>query len=371
VTTSGDTPLSKTAWAIGHRKSRPVLALLVTLLMTTSMLVAIAVAGSANSETPAERCARETSAYNAAWVASWSAANPGSDPSQAPPPPVPYLCRDPGEAPTTTPTSPELVAPGIPTTAPETPTGPNVGAHAPTDIPSAGSVPIVPVPGMPDQVSDMQTGQGALDQGGRTTPGASGSTPPAERLGWKCSILNPAASLEGDLLNPTIYDYVWTLTPEQSRQIWDAGMDGAGYVGPAICTRFLGPAAGAGCVLIIRGVTELGRPAADEYFEITMGMKVRGPFVSVRKLKIEGPKDETTPSAPPLTTTMTTTNTSTTVPWTPPQTTQQWTPTQEVPNEQPEPPPPEPSITETKAPEKPPQMINCDAPNPPSKCNLV
>ncbi|PYE16492.1 hypothetical protein DFR67_108245 [Williamsia limnetica] len=149
--------MSKTAWAIGHPKSRPVLALLATLLMTASMLVAIAFAGSANSETPAERCARETAAYHAAWVASWSAANPGSDPSQAPPPPVPHVCRDPGEAPTTTPTSPELVAPGIPTTAPEIPTGPNVGAHAPTDIPAPGATPIVPVPGGP------QTRNGLVD----------------------------------------------------------------------------------------------------------------------------------------------------------------------------------------------------------------
>lgn len=147
--------MSKTAWAIGHRKSRLVLAFLVTLLMTASMLVAIAVAGSANSETPAERCARETSAYNAAWVASWSAANPGSDPSQAPPPPVPYVCRDPGEAPTTTPTSPELVTPGIPTTTPESPSGPNVGAHAPTDIPAPGETPIVPVPGIDAQLQTI------------------------------------------------------------------------------------------------------------------------------------------------------------------------------------------------------------------------
>lgn len=51
-------------------------------------------APTASAETPAERCARETNAYNQAWATSWAAAN-GQPASQAPPPPVPYVCNNP------------------------------------------------------------------------------------------------------------------------------------------------------------------------------------------------------------------------------------------------------------------------------------
>ncbi|GAC83973.1 hypothetical protein GP2_017_00010, partial [Gordonia paraffinivorans NBRC 108238] len=124
-----------------------ILAVLVAIgIATVSALVLISTP-SANAETPAERCARETAAYNSAWAQSWAASN-GKPADQAPPPPVPYVCVDPGPPTSSTTPPPSVTAPAIPTetNSPDT-GGPNVGAHAPTDIPEAGQTPIVPVPG--------------------------------------------------------------------------------------------------------------------------------------------------------------------------------------------------------------------------------
>ncbi|AFR51650.1 hypothetical protein KTR9_5437 (plasmid) [Gordonia sp. KTR9] len=121
----------------------------VTLLATLCALASLAVGqGVAYAETPAERCERETNAYNNAWKQGWAASNPGKSPNDAPPPPVPYVCRDPQATPENTPTTPSVVAPSLPgATTPTTPgTGPNMTAHAPTDIPPPGRTPIVPVP---------------------------------------------------------------------------------------------------------------------------------------------------------------------------------------------------------------------------------
>lgn len=117
---------------------------LAVLVILATLLITVIGTGTAGAETPAERCARETSAYNAAWAASWAASNPGQSPSDAPPPPVPYVCVEPQD-PTTTPTSPTTTAPGLPQ-ATDTGTGPQVGAHAPTDIPTMRNTPIVTVP---------------------------------------------------------------------------------------------------------------------------------------------------------------------------------------------------------------------------------
>lgn len=125
-------------------------AISVLVVLATLALVLIGT-GPAGAETPAERCARETSAYNAAWATSWAAANPGRPPSQAPPPPVPYVCTEPQE-PTTTSPAP-TTAPGLPEPG-EQGAGPNVGAHAPTDIPAPGATPIVPArPSTPARTS--------------------------------------------------------------------------------------------------------------------------------------------------------------------------------------------------------------------------
>ena len=97
----------------------------------------------AGAETPAERCARETSAYNSAWAATWAASHPGN-PGPAPAPPVPYVCVDPGTAPTTT-TAPPTTTQGLPT-AQSPGGGPNVGVNAPTNFPTYNGTPIVPVP---------------------------------------------------------------------------------------------------------------------------------------------------------------------------------------------------------------------------------
>ncbi|MDY6810865.1 MAG: hypothetical protein SW127_17920 [Actinomycetota bacterium] len=99
----------------------------------------------ASAETPAERCARETATYNSAWAQTWAASN-GRPASEAPPPPVPYVCHDPGPTTTTTSKPPVVTAPTVPsdTNVPEAP-GPNMGAHAPTDIPAPGETPIVDV----------------------------------------------------------------------------------------------------------------------------------------------------------------------------------------------------------------------------------
>lgn len=135
----GDTSASSTP----HTPSNRVLGVFVALCALLVLITTLAGAGPASGETPGERCARETSAYNAAWAASWAATNPGQSPADAPPPPVPYVCVEPQD-PTTTPTSPTTTAPGLPQ-ATDTGTGPQVGAHAPTDIPAAGATPIVPV----------------------------------------------------------------------------------------------------------------------------------------------------------------------------------------------------------------------------------
>ncbi|MDL9944581.1 hypothetical protein QSJ19_03070 [Gordonia sp. ABSL11-1] len=110
------------------------------------MLVLTFTADSAGAETPAERCARETAAYNSAWAQSWAASH-GRPASEAPNPPVPYVCHDPGPTTTTTTPPPVVTAPTVPsdTNTPEAP-GPNMGAHAPTDIPAPGRTPIVDVP---------------------------------------------------------------------------------------------------------------------------------------------------------------------------------------------------------------------------------
>ena len=99
----------------------------------------------AGAETPAERCARETSAYNSAWLVTWTASHPGN-PGPAPAPPVPYVCQDPGTAPTTT--APPTTTQGLPTgQAPGG--GPNVGANAPTNFPTYNGTPIVTLPPVP------------------------------------------------------------------------------------------------------------------------------------------------------------------------------------------------------------------------------
>ncbi|MGW8932582.1 DUF6973 domain-containing protein [Gordonia terrae] len=101
--------------------------------------------------------------YNSAWAQTWAASN-GRPASEAPPPPVPYVCHDPGPTTTTTSQPPVVTAPTVPsdTNVPEGP-GPNVGAHAPTDIPPPGSTPIVPIPGQrapsPTRSSDDGSGQ--------------------------------------------------------------------------------------------------------------------------------------------------------------------------------------------------------------------
>lgn len=122
-------------------------AVMVVAVSVFAVLASLVVpADPASAETPAERCARETAAYNSAWAQTWAASN-GRPASEAPPPPVPYVCQDPGPTTTTTSQPPVVTAPTVPsdTNVPEGP-GPNMGAHAPTDIPPAGSTPIVPVP---------------------------------------------------------------------------------------------------------------------------------------------------------------------------------------------------------------------------------
>lgn len=117
------------------------LSVLVVAVATLLGSLVLVVSTPAAAETPAERCARETSAYNSAWASSWAASN-GRPVSEAPAPPVPYVCHDPG-MPTTTSPVPSVTAPTVPT-ATDTPGGgvqPTV--HAPTDIPAPGESPIV------------------------------------------------------------------------------------------------------------------------------------------------------------------------------------------------------------------------------------
>ncbi|MCZ4581517.1 hypothetical protein O4158_20995 [Gordonia amicalis] len=129
----------------------PILAVLVAIGIATISALALTSTPTASAETPAERCARETAAYNSAWAQSWAASN-GKPASQAPPPPVPYVCVDPGPPTSSTTPPPSVTAPTIPTET-NTPNtgGPNMGAHAPTDIPDAGQTPIVPIPTSPER----------------------------------------------------------------------------------------------------------------------------------------------------------------------------------------------------------------------------
>lgn len=124
----------------------PILAMLVAIAIATISALALISTPTAKAETPAERCARETAAYNSAWAQSWAASN-GKPADQAPPPPVPYTCVDPGPPTSSTAPPPSVTAPTIPTetNTPDT-GGPNMGAHAPTDIPEGGQTPIVPIP---------------------------------------------------------------------------------------------------------------------------------------------------------------------------------------------------------------------------------
>ncbi|MDV6314604.1 hypothetical protein R3Q15_22490 [Gordonia amicalis] len=131
--------------SIGHRGV--LAAVMVVAVSVLAVLASLVLpADPASAETPAERCVRETAAYNSAWAQTWAASN-GRPASEAPPPPVPYVCHDPGPTTTTTSQPPVVTAPTVPsdTNVPEGP-GPNMGAHAPTDIPPPGSTPIVPIP---------------------------------------------------------------------------------------------------------------------------------------------------------------------------------------------------------------------------------
>ncbi len=112
-------------------------------LLSAALMAAAGLAllgGSASAETPAQRCARETATYNAAWAQSWAAAN-GRPASQAPPPPVPYVCQDPGQQPQTTPTQPTVTVPTLPTTTTPRGQGAEPTVHAPTDLPEASRLP--------------------------------------------------------------------------------------------------------------------------------------------------------------------------------------------------------------------------------------
>nr|WP_156524222.1 hypothetical protein [Gordonia sp. LAM0048] len=166
----------------------PILAVLVAIGITTISALALITVPTASAETPAERCARETAAYNSAWAQSWAASN-GKPASQAPPPPVPYTCVDPGP-PTSSTTPPSSVtAPTIPTetNTPDT-GGPNVGAHAPTDIPEAGQTPIVPTPraSVPSEGARLPGQPGDVDQ--------PTSAPEVPRLRDAPSLRHPASS---------------------------------------------------------------------------------------------------------------------------------------------------------------------------------
>ena len=89
----------------------------------------------ASAETPAERCARETKAYNNTWAQGWAQSN-NRPASEAPPPPVPYVCQNPDTT-TPPPEQPSVTAPSIENTPDASDrAGPQV--HAPTDIPSPG-----------------------------------------------------------------------------------------------------------------------------------------------------------------------------------------------------------------------------------------
>lgn len=143
-----DSPCKRAAgWRRTRRSSIGLIVVAVVVAVIAALLGGSVGRQQAWAETPAERCARETAAYNSAWAQSWAASN-GKPANQAPPPPVPYVCVDPGPPTSSTTPPPSVTAPVIPTDT-DTPDsgGPNMGAHAPTDIPSAGATPIVPRPG--------------------------------------------------------------------------------------------------------------------------------------------------------------------------------------------------------------------------------
>lgn len=173
--TSGTAPRN---FARGRRLSDRILGIIAALAGLIVLVTSMSGVSTASAETPAERCARETSAYNAAWATSWAAGNPGSSPAEAPPPPVPYVCVEPQD-PTTTPTSPTSTAPGLPETT-DTGTGPNVGAHAPTDIPAPGDTPVVAA-APTAQHEQRQEGLGINPSRGGGSNRASDTTMPSYR----------------------------------------------------------------------------------------------------------------------------------------------------------------------------------------------
>lgn len=163
-----------------HHAALTIIATVTTIIMAAALVTVLTHAGPASAETPAERCARETSAYNSAWAASWAASNPGQSAADAPPPPVPYVCVEPQD-PTTTPTSPTTTAPGLPEPD-EQGSGPNVGAHAPTDIPPPGETPIVAVPGV-DGVQRSAAPQEDYDGSGPSDSVPGALSPPLPTFG--------------------------------------------------------------------------------------------------------------------------------------------------------------------------------------------
>ncbi|GAB17471.1 hypothetical protein GOEFS_035_00020 [Gordonia effusa NBRC 100432] len=144
------------------------------LALGVALVAAVVAIPTASAETPAERCARETNAYNSAWKQSWVAAHPGKTISDAPAPPVPYTCHDPQ---TTTPTTPSTAPPAtLPGTTSATPgPGPNMGVHAPTDIPTYNNTPIVKAPG---RQSTPRTPASTSATPNSTTPRQSQSSQP-------------------------------------------------------------------------------------------------------------------------------------------------------------------------------------------------
>ncbi|MCD2147543.1 hypothetical protein [Gordonia paraffinivorans] len=193
-----------------------------------SALVVIS-APTASAETPAERCARETAAYNSAWAQSWAASN-GKPADQAPPPPVPYVCVDPGPPTSSTTPPPSVTAPTIPTetTTPDT-GGPNMGAHAPTDIPDAGRTPIVPIPGgelsattkqptpsatPPSSAAGEQTPTTRVEEHRPPTsnrgPALTARSGFCGRIGVHCARTPLGDALEGKLLSPPDGSRLWS-----------------------------------------------------------------------------------------------------------------------------------------------------------------
>lgn len=203
-----------------------ILAVLLAIGIATMSALALISTPTASAETPAERCARETAAYNSAWAQSWAASN-GKPASQAPPPPVPYTCVDPGPPTSSTTPPPSVTAPGIPTDT-NTPDagGPNMGAHAPTDIPEGGQTPIVPIPGgdkqsattkqptpsvtPPSSAAGEQTPATRVEkQQPRSSPTLTYRSGFCERIGVHCARTPLGDSLEGKLLSPPDGTRLW------------------------------------------------------------------------------------------------------------------------------------------------------------------